>query len=143
MLARIDNALAFRMIAVAAAALMVLTPADLDGQERTRFRRFGETPKVDDINFEEFNVPYDGRFAFVRLRYTPDWAGRGGGGGFFGGINFQWDHDYPRAERHFTRILGELTAVDPVTEGSEEAAPMAAVAGLMLLGGSLLLWRSR
>ncbi len=114
----IDNAPMLRVIGVAAAALMLLVPADLDGQERSRFRRFGEAPNVDDINFEEFNAPYDGRFAFVRLRYTPDWAGWGGGGGFFGGINFQWDHDYPRAERHFTRILSELTSLEPITEAS-------------------------
>jgi hypothetical protein len=92
-------------------------PSAADAQER--MRGFGRrvTPP-EDVDFEAFNVPYDGRVTFVRLRYTPDWAGWGGGGGFFGGINYQWDHDYPRAEQHFTRMLSELTVVDVVTEGS-------------------------
>ena len=62
-------------------------------------------------NFEEFNVPYDGKFTFVRLRFTPYRTGYGQGGGFFGGVNYWWDHDYPRAEEHFTTILDELTSI--------------------------------
>jgi hypothetical protein len=62
-------------------------------------------------NFEEFNVDYDGRFTFVRLRFTPYRTGYGGGGGFFGGVNYWWDHDYPRAEQNFTTILDELTSI--------------------------------
>ena len=64
------------------------------------------------------NTPYDGRFTFVRLRYTPRQTGWGGGGGYFGGINFQWDHDYPRADRNFTQMIDELTGVRATTEGS-------------------------
>jgi hypothetical protein len=66
-------------------------------------RRQGEgsgrrpTPRVD----SETRVAYDGRFAFVRLQY----------GGFEGGYRREppWAHDYPRAERHFMRILQEIT----------------------------------
>lgn len=47
----------------------------------------------------EPNVPYDGRFAFVRLRYTN--PGRGG-----------WAFDYPQMERNFMTILADLTSVD-------------------------------
>lgn len=61
--------------------------------------------------FDAFNVPYDGKFTFVRLRFTPARTGYGGGGGFFGGVNYWWDHDYPRAEHNFTTILDELTAI--------------------------------
>jgi len=61
--------------------------------------------------FEINNVPYDARFAFVRLRFTPARTGYGGGGGYFGGINYQWDHDYDRADKHFMTILSELTAI--------------------------------
>ena len=43
-------------------------------------------------------VSYDGRFAFVRLRYQ---------GGFRRDPG--WAHDYPRADWHFQRILEELT----------------------------------
>lgn len=67
---------------------------------------------VDESEFSQFNAPYDGRFTFVRLRYTALQTGYGGGGGFFGGVNFQWDHDYPRADRNFTQLIGELTAVE-------------------------------
>lgn len=67
--------------------------------------------------FGEFNVPYDGSFTFVRLRYTPWRTSYGRGGGFFGGINYWWDHDYPRAEENFMKIMDELTAVESNTDG--------------------------
>jgi hypothetical protein len=83
----------------------------LSAQSR-RFRR--ARPDVKDA--EEHNVGYTGRFTFVRLRYSP-LPGFGGGGGYFGGDQ-KWDHDYPRAERHLTRILSELTSIDAQTAGS-------------------------
>ena len=60
-------------------------------------RRGRPAPQVD----SEARVAYDGRFAFVRLQY----------GGFEGGYRREppWAHDYPRAERHFMRILQEIT----------------------------------
>jgi hypothetical protein len=48
---------------------------------------------------------YDGRFTFVRLRW-------GGGFGRGGGWGAAWNHDYPRAERHLSLIVKELTLVD-------------------------------
>ena len=60
---------------------------------------------------QEHNVPYDGRFAFVRLRYD---EGNRMGGGFFGyrrGREPFWAHDTPRAENNLLRIVEELTAV--------------------------------
>jgi hypothetical protein len=73
-------------------------------------RRSGEP------DYGQFNVPYDGRFTFVRIRFTPlpSW---GGGGGFWRGQDLKWDHDYPRAERNFTKILSELTAIAPYLDG--------------------------
>ena len=54
---------------------------------------------------------YDGRFAFVRLRWTSDF------GGFRrGGFGAAWNHDYPRAEQHLSLILRELTAIDLRTD---------------------------
>ena len=52
----------------------------------------------------EPNVPYDGRFTFARIRYTPP---------SFGGYrrDVKWDHDYPRGERHFTKIIGEISTI--------------------------------
>ena len=55
------------------------------------------------------NVAYDGRFTFVRVKFEP----------MGGGWDLKWDHDYPRAENHFMKILDELTAVKPNTDGSD------------------------
>ena len=52
------------------------------------------------------NTPYDGKFTFVRLRFEPM-----GGGDGWRGRDLKWDHDYPRGERHFQRILHELTTI--------------------------------
>jgi hypothetical protein len=53
------------------------------------------------------DLSYDGRFTFVRLRWTSD------GGSFRrGGFSSAWNHDYPRAEQHLSLILRELTALD-------------------------------
>jgi hypothetical protein len=56
---------------------------------------------------------YDGRFAFVRLRWTSDF-----GSSRRGGFGAAWNHDYPRAERHLSAILHELTDVDVRTDDS-------------------------
>ena len=60
----------------------------------------------------EMNTPYDGRFTFVRIRYEPL-----GGGEGFRRRDLKWDHDYPRAERNFTKILKEITLLDTYLEG--------------------------
>ena len=57
------------------------------------------------------NTPYDGRFTFVRLRYSSGFGGRSRGGP-------PWSHDYPRGEVHFTKILKEITFVQPRLDGS-------------------------
>jgi hypothetical protein len=59
------------------------------------------------------DLAYDGRFTFVRLRWTSD-------SGFSrrGGFNSAWNHDYPRAERHLSLILQDLTALDVRTDDS-------------------------
>ena len=53
----------------------------------------------------EPNVPYDGEFTFVRLRYTN-----------FGPSG--WAFDYPAMERNFSTILHALTTVHPHRQGS-------------------------
>jgi hypothetical protein len=58
-------------------------------------------------------LTYDGRFTFVRIR----WQGGGGGFGRFGNSD-AWNHDYPRAEQHLTRLLKDITYIDARTEGS-------------------------
>ncbi len=76
-----------------------------------------ETTQGEHQSAESVNVPYDGRFVFVRLRYGTG-MGRGSG---FGGFGFRreppWAHDYPRAERHFMKILKELTYLTPYMDG--------------------------
>jgi len=54
--------------------------------------------------------PYEGRWTFVRIQFND---GRGGDirsfgrrGGF---DNPGWRHDYPNAERNFSKILHEVT----------------------------------
>ena len=58
------------------------------------------------------NTEYDGRFVFVRLSYEMSLRG-GGGGAFFGGRDLPWAHDYPRAERNLTKILDDVTHLNP------------------------------
>ena len=57
------------------------------------------------------NVPYDGRFTFVRLR----WQENRGSRGFWSSA---WDHDYPRAEQHLSQIMRELSYLDIRLDGS-------------------------
>jgi hypothetical protein len=59
------------------------------------------------------DLSYDGRFTFVRLRWTSDF-----GSGRRGGFGAAWNHDYPRAEQHLSLILKELTALDIRTDSS-------------------------
>ncbi|MGQ0735445.1 MAG: DUF4159 domain-containing protein [Acidobacteriota bacterium] len=86
-----------RMTGLAMLALVVCATAPT-AQE---FGRRGRAPRPD------FSFPaadYDGRFTFVRLRHGLESFGRG---------EPPWAHDYPRAERNFTRILQEITLVRP------------------------------
>jgi hypothetical protein len=56
------------------------------------------------------NVPYDGRFTFVRIKYRgfANFTDQGPG----------WSHDYPRAESHLMRIMAQLTSMRPFIESS-------------------------
>jgi len=62
---------------------------------------------------QEAATPYDGRYQFVRIRFSA--RGRGGFGGF--GREPMWAHDYPRAERNFLRIIEETTDVRVRADG--------------------------
>ena len=59
------------------------------------------------------DVPYDGQFTFVRLRWN---SGFGFSRGGFGGA--AWNHDLPRAEQHLGSIVRELTLLDMRADGS-------------------------
>jgi hypothetical protein len=58
----------------------------------------------------EANVPYDGRFAYVRVRYEIPMDGFR--------QDIKWAHDYPRGERHFSKIMSELSTIRTWTTGS-------------------------
>jgi hypothetical protein len=55
------------------------------------------------------NPKYDGRFTFVRVKYRGfgRYSRREGPG---------WAHDYPRADSHLMRIVGNITAIKPFIE---------------------------
>jgi hypothetical protein len=52
------------------------------------------------------NIPYDGRFTFVRVRYQP------ASGGFWPGRRPSWIHGYPLAERNLMKIMNEVSLLD-------------------------------
>ena len=49
------------------------------------------------------NIPYDGRFTFLRVRYEP------APGGFWPGRRPSWIHGYPLAEQNLMKIMNELS----------------------------------
>lgn len=51
------------------------------------------------------NVPYNGQFTFVRLRYGPPIP--------FQNQQYPWSHDYPFGEQHFMQIMNEVTNLKP------------------------------
>jgi hypothetical protein len=61
------------------------------------------------------NTPYDGRFVFVRLKYS---AAFGRWGNWIGDGGVPWSHDYPEGEVHFSKILEELSFLNIRTDGS-------------------------
>jgi hypothetical protein len=65
-------------------------------------------------NYDSVNVGYDGRLAFVRLRYSSGFSGFGRRGG----RELPWAHDYPTADIHMMKIVNELTTVGPHVDGS-------------------------
>jgi len=60
------------------------------------------------------DIPYDGQFTFVRLRWR---AGTFGVPVRENGVNF-WIHEFPRAEQNLMTVLDQLTYIDARTDGS-------------------------
>jgi hypothetical protein len=71
----------------------------------------GYDPRSTQEPYEIANVPYDGRFTFARVRFEPLSEG------FRGRRDLKWDHDFPRAERHFMKILAEVSEIRPYMDG--------------------------
>ena len=65
-------------------------------------------------NYDTVNIGYDGRLAFVRIRYAAGFSGFGRRGG----RELPWAHDYPTADIHMMKIVNELTTVGPHVDGS-------------------------
>jgi hypothetical protein len=66
-----------------------------------------DTPRPPEVPYE--NQPYDGRYAFIRLRFDPSsWRP----GNYAWGLDLKWNHDYPRGESHLLQILMETTSID-------------------------------
>jgi hypothetical protein len=56
------------------------------------------------------NAPYNGRFTFLRVSFRPAmWQP----GNYQWGLDLGWNHDYPRADNHFMKILTETTSIGP------------------------------
>ena len=71
-----------------------------------RFARRAAAPRAPDALP---NTPYDGKFTFVRIRFNP--GGMSGDGRVRLTAIPRWNHDYPRAEGHFGKLLSELSLV--------------------------------
>ena len=63
--------------------------------------------RAPNVSYE--TIDYNGRFTFVRIRFEPSYWGPGN---YAWGLDLKWNHDYPRADRHFVTMLHELTFLD-------------------------------
>ncbi len=100
-----------RLRAVAVAVPVALCLATPVAAQQSPLRRGSRGGAGEADFFSRFNTEYDGRFTFVRLRFTPLMDR------FGGGRDLKWDHDYPTAERNFMRILDEVTTLSPYMDG--------------------------
>ena len=82
-------------VGLVAIAFVVCAGTAFAQRDRGLFRGFMPRIAVE-------KTPYDGLFTFARLRH-----------GVESGREPPWAHDYPTAERNFTRILQEITLVRP------------------------------
>jgi hypothetical protein len=87
---------------VAAGLLLVASSLAL-GQDR---RWGGSLDVLRSPTNPEANVPYDGRFTFVRLHYQT------GPGGYWYRGQPSWSHGYPIAERNLLQIVDGLSSLD-------------------------------
>ena len=77
------------------------------------FGRFGGYRSIgSSTNLPISNIPYDGKFTFLRLRFDEAYSSPSGRYEF--GVDQGWNHDYPRAEYNLSLMLDELTVI-PIT----------------------------
>lgn len=94
-----------KRLALALASLVAVAAA-LSAQ--AAYRGYVQSGDLNDIH----NAPYDGRFTFYRIRFEPLGGERRGWR-----VDRKWDHDVPRAEIHFMKILRELSTLRPYMDG--------------------------
>lgn len=70
----------------------------------------GNNPGQGNVRYDpgSNHLKYDGRWAFVRLRYFQGMGGRGP----------EWAHDWPDGEKHFMQILDGVTNLDARQDGT-------------------------
>ena len=85
----------FAIVLMGAGAVLVVTVA-----VRAQGRYFGYGYRREP---ELHNVAYDGRFTFVRVKYTP------APDGWWAGGRPSWAHGFPIAERNLMRIMNEIS----------------------------------
>ncbi len=90
-----------RATVVVTVVLLAATLAFAQGRRFGGFDQLRSAPRVGQ------NVPYDGRFAFVRLTYET------APGGYWYRGQPAWMHGYPTAERNLMRIMEALTTLAP------------------------------
>jgi len=96
-------------IFAAAAAASAFRPARPVARPAIARATHAEAPEAPAVSAQDFPwLPYDGSFTFARIRYQD-----GGGRGFRRSRGFRgdpgWHHDYPDAERNFSKIVQEVT----------------------------------
>jgi hypothetical protein len=104
-----------RALGLAGAAVIVVAGAVGVAAQWSPFNEERDRRRPAPADYDQARVDYDGRYAFVRLRYH-----LGGGRGGFGGFRREppWAHDYPRADRHLMKILSEITLLRPHLDDS-------------------------
>jgi len=86
-----------------ASAVVVLGFAMAALAQRRYFDEFGYRGREPAIH----NVPYDGQFTFVRVKYET------APGGYWAGGRPSWIHGYPLAEQNLMRIMNDISYLGP------------------------------
>jgi hypothetical protein len=90
-----------RRWALAVVLALAAVAAALAQREREFFGYgYGRVPPI-------HNIPYDGQFTFVRIKYDT------APGGYWAGGRPSWVHGYPIAEQNLMRIMTDMTYLGP------------------------------
>ena len=92
-----------RLLLTAAGVLLVAIAALAQGREFFDFG-YGRNPTI-------HNVPYDGQFTFVRVRYET------APGGYWYQGQPAWSHGTPTAEQNLMEIMNAVSALAPQVAG--------------------------